>query len=217
LSETGKIFGSRDLRPLGGGVGFPPAGRATATVPTASATAGAASAEKTSNGTHSHTRYEIAKEEDLLTSGREIWLFCLEMGFSTVESMQVRTAFSELARNILKYAVKGEVIASKIGDTGIKLLFIDQGPGIPDIEQAMQYGFSTGGSLGLGLPGSKKLADHFDIVSSPGKGTQVTFIKYRKAAPRKTEAILRESLRAGGGRAPGAGAGASMRGKTERK
>ncbi|MCU0722411.1 MAG: ATP-binding protein, partial [Planctomycetes bacterium] len=153
-------------------------------------------------GTRHRTRYEIKIEDDLLTAGREIWLQCIEMGFSNVESMQVRTAFSELARNILKYAVEGEVLVSRVGETGIKLLFIDQGPGIEDVEKAMQYGFSTGGSLGLGLPGSKKLADHFDVVSSPGRGTQVTFIKYGKTAPRKTEAILRQTLRAGYTRPP---------------
>jgi len=211
LGDTGRTFGSRDFRPPGAGGGLPPAVRARA-----SAT-GPVPAENGANATRTRTRYEIRKEEDLLTAGREVWLLCLEMGFSSVESMQVRTAFSELARNILKFAGKGEVIASRVGDGGIKLLFIDQGPGIPDIEQAMQYGFSTAGSLGLGLPGSKKLADHFDIVSSPGKGAQITFIKYRKTAPRKTEAILRESLRAGGGRAPGAGPGASGRGTPARK
>jgi serine/threonine-protein kinase RsbT len=139
----------------------------------------------------SRIRFEINHENDLLVAGREIWSYCQDLGFSSVESMQVRTAFSELARNILKFAQNGEVILTRIGEGGVRLLFIDEGPGISDIDMAMGYGFSTAKSLGLGLPGSKKLADNFEIFSETGKGTQITFEKHarKKANPRSTEEI----------------------------
>jgi serine/threonine-protein kinase RsbT len=140
--------------------------------------------------------FPIENENDVLSAGTETWNFCRDAGFSNLASMHVRTAFSELGRNILKYAGRGEVIVKILPEGGVKLLFLDQGPGIPDIEQAMDFGFSTAGSLGLGLPGARKLADHFEIASQPGKGTQVTFVKYLKASPRKTEAIPRGYARA---------------------
>ena len=126
-----------------------------------------------SSGTASRVRFEIRVEEDLLSAGRRIWELCEAAGFSSMEAMQIRTAFSELARNILKFAGEGEVILNRLGEEGVRLIFLDEGPGMPDVEQAMGYGFSTAKSLGLGLPGSKKLADKFEVHSEPVKGTRI--------------------------------------------
>jgi serine/threonine-protein kinase RsbT len=91
------------------------------------------------------------------------------------------TAASELVRNMLKYGEGGEVIIESVvndRNKGVKLTFIDKGPGIPDIGLAMKDGYSTGKSLGLGLPGTKRLVNEFNIASAPGLGTTVTIIKW---------------------------------------
>jgi serine/threonine-protein kinase RsbT len=139
------------------------------------------------------TRFTVSEEMDILQIGRKVWETANEMGFSSVESMHLRTAVSELGRNILKYAQEGEVLMIPQNMDTMKLIFIDRGPGIEDIEQAMQYGFSTGGSLGLGLPGSRKLADRFEISSNPGEGSRITFVKFKRTARKTSEILLRLS------------------------
>jgi len=92
------------------------------------------------------------------------------------------TAASELVRNMLRYANGGEAILEIVvrnNVKGVRLTFVDKGPGIKDIKQAMQDGFSTGRSLGLGLPGAKRLANEFDIKSEVGKGTTVSIIRWK--------------------------------------
>lgn len=92
------------------------------------------------------------------------------------------TAASELVRNMLRYASGGEAILEIVirnNIKGVRLTFADKGPGIKDIKQAMQDGFSTGKSLGLGLPGAKRLSNEFDIKSEVGKGTTVTIIRWK--------------------------------------
>ena len=110
-----------------------------------------------------------------------------KLGFSTVEQAIISTAISELARNILEYAKKGEVSVGEIEDGGRRGIIViarDGGPGIPDIAKAMQDGFSTRNSLGLGLPSTRRLMDEFDIVSVVGKGTTVIvkkWLRYRES------------------------------------
>ncbi|MES2534979.1 MAG: anti-sigma regulatory factor [Pseudomonadota bacterium] len=107
----------------------------------------------------------------------------LELKLSLIDQTKLVTAASELARNTLKYGGGGEVLLSSLtsgGKQGIRLSFVDQGPGIPDIARAMTDGFTSGGGLGLGLGGSKRLVDEFEIISSPGAGTTVTIGKWQR-------------------------------------
>ena len=127
-------------------------------------------------------RIPIASDADIVTArqkGREV---AAEAGFQFTDLAIVATAISELARNIVRYAKRGEMEigpAEGGGKRGIRVVARDQGPGIPDVEQAMQSGYSTSGSLGLGLPGVRRLMDAFDIVSKVGRGTVVTIEKWR--------------------------------------
>lgn len=98
-----------------------------------------------------------------------------------VNQTKLITAVSELARNMLRYAGGGEAlleIISRGRESGVRLTFFDKGPGIPDIQQAMREGYSTGKSLGIGLPGTKRLVSEFIIASEVNKGTTVTIIKW---------------------------------------
>ena len=102
-------------------------------------------------------------------------------GFGTTDVTMIATAISELARNILKYAQAGEIVVETVqrdSRAGLSVVARDEGPGITDVGLAMQDGFSTVNSLGLGLPGTRRLMDEFEIVSSPGAGTVVTAIKW---------------------------------------
>jgi serine/threonine-protein kinase RsbT len=105
-----------------------------------------------------------------------------ELGFDGVDLVVIATAISEVARNIISYAVSGEVEVAEAGDghrRGIEVVARDRGPGIADVEHAMQDGYSTGGGLGLGLPGCRRLVDEFSIESSTGgTGTTVTMRKW---------------------------------------
>jgi serine/threonine-protein kinase RsbT len=126
-------------------------------------------------------RIRIDRDADIVTArqkGREL---ATRAGLSGSDLTVVATAISELARNILVYAEWGEIVLSlahRGGRRGIVVVARDYGPGIPDIEQAMQDGFSTGKSLGLGLPGAKRLMDEFSIESQLGKGTTVVVSKW---------------------------------------
>ena len=107
----------------------------------------------------------------------------MAIALSLVDQTKLVTAASELARNTIKYGGGGEVHLDSLVDgvrQGIGLLFVDAGPGIPDIETALRDGFTTGGGLGLGLGGSKRLADEFDIESRPGEGTAVLVVKWKR-------------------------------------
>jgi len=102
-------------------------------------------------------------------------------GFTATELAVIATAISEIARNIVKFAKRGEVVVSVISEnerTGITVVARDVGPGIPDVARAVQDGYSTYGGLGLGLPGAKRLMDEFEILSEVGKGTTVTMTKW---------------------------------------
>ena len=102
-------------------------------------------------------------------------------GFGGTDVTMIATAISELARNILKYAHEGEIVVETVernSQPGVSVVARDEGPGIRDVGLAMQDGFSTANSLGLGLPGTRRLMDEFEIVSSPGAGTVITAIKW---------------------------------------
>jgi serine/threonine-protein kinase RsbT len=106
----------------------------------------------------------------------------VDLGFSLIDQTKMVTAASELARNTVEYGGGGSVRLTALADgarTGLRLVFEDQGPGIPDIELALKDGYSTGEGLGLGLGGSKRLVNEFDVWSVPGQGTRVTIGRWR--------------------------------------
>ncbi len=123
----------------------------------------------------------IASDEDVIMARQKVRNFAKELGFGLLDQTRVVTAVSELGRNIVVHAKEGKVSLFKIekeGRNGVKVLFEDKGPGIPDIQKAMEEGFSTVGSMGLGLSGSRRLVDEMEITSFPGQGTAVTIVKW---------------------------------------
>ncbi|TQM51600.1 serine/threonine-protein kinase RsbT [Arcticibacter tournemirensis] len=123
----------------------------------------------------------IVRDQDVVPFRNRVKEKAVKIKMGLVNQTKLITAASELVRNMLKYANGGEVlieIVSKGRDTGIRLVFKDKGPGIADISMAMKDGFSTGKSLGLGLPGARRLVSEFDIKSESGKGTTVSIIKW---------------------------------------
>ena len=107
-----------------------------------------------------------------------------ELGFSVGDQTVVAAAISEIARNILMYAKRGEVRFTKVVDgtrQGLIVVAEDDGPGIRDVSRAMQDGYSTSGGLGLGLPGARRLMDEFEVVTAPGQGTRITMRKWKKS------------------------------------
>ena len=127
---------------------------------------------------------EIRSTIDIVTArqqGREI---AMELGFPASEITLIAAAISEIARNILDHAKRGEVIFNVItkgSNRCLQVIAQDEGPGIPDVARAMQYGYSTRKGLGVGLPGAKWLMDEFDIASKVGRGTTITMKKWRRA------------------------------------
>lgn len=124
----------------------------------------------------------IQKEQDVVPFRNRVKEYAVKIGMSLVNQTKLITAASELVRNMIRYAGGGITIievVSKGRENGIRLTFQDKGPGIKDIQQAMKDGFSTGKSLGLGLPGARRLVSEFDIKSVVGKGTTVTVIKWK--------------------------------------
>lgn len=126
-------------------------------------------------------RVRIGSEHDILAArqrGREL---AADGGFTGSELTLIATAISELARNIVEYAGEGEIVLALLTNgtrRGIAVVASDRGPGIPDVAQAMQDGYSTSKSLGLGLPGARRLMDEFEIESEMGTGTTVTMRKW---------------------------------------
>ena len=127
------------------------------------------------------TRVGIDHEADIVAArqkGREL---ATQAGFPASEATLIATAISEVARNIVIYARRGEVVLDLVHDGGrhgIRIVARDEGPGIPDVELAMRDGYSTGRSLGLGLPGARRIVDEFEISSEVGRGTIVTMRKW---------------------------------------
>ncbi|HWY44530.1 MAG TPA: anti-sigma regulatory factor [Candidatus Sulfotelmatobacter sp.] len=125
----------------------------------------------------------INSDQDIVTARQKGRALAIELGFSTGDATLIATSISELARNIVSYARKGEIILKAVQGSsrlGISIVASDRGPGIWDIRQAMKDGFSTSGSLGLGLPGVRRLMDEFEIDSEPGRGTIVTVKKWKQ-------------------------------------
>ena len=128
-------------------------------------------------------RVAIHSDQDIVSARQEGRALATRLGFSGVGATFIATAISELARNILAYAGKGEIILQATHGSsreGILVVASDNGPGIRDIPQALRDGFSTSGSLGLGLPGVRRLMDEFEIRSQPGRGTTVSVKKWKK-------------------------------------
>ncbi len=126
-------------------------------------------------------RVLISSGSDIMTARQEGRRMAERAGLNGSDLTVVATAISEVARNIVTYAKQGEIILQVIhqaGRPGVHVEARDSGPGIPDIEKAMQDGFSTGKGLGLGLPGSRRLMDTFEIASKVGKGTTVKMTKW---------------------------------------
>jgi serine/threonine-protein kinase RsbT len=124
----------------------------------------------------------INSDQDIVTARKKGRLLAAALGFSSGDATLIATAISELARNIVTYAKSGEIRLTLINGSarqGIQLIAQDQGPGISDIQQALRDGFSTSGSLGLGLPGVKRLMDEFEIVSEKNRGTTVRAQKWK--------------------------------------
>ena len=125
----------------------------------------------------------IESDVDIVTARHEGRTLASELGFSAGELAFIATAISELARNIVLYARRGEIRISLIQDgprRGIQVVAADEGPGIPNIKKALNGGYSTSGGLGLGLPGVRRLMDETEITSTEGKGTTVKARKWKQ-------------------------------------
>jgi serine/threonine-protein kinase RsbT len=126
-------------------------------------------------------RVSIAVDVDIVTARSEGRKLAEQLGCSPTDSTLIATAISEVARNIMSHAGRGEIAISALavdGRNAIEVVATDEGPGIPDIERAMQDGWSTGAGLGLGLPGASRLMDHFEVHSEVGVGTTVVMRKW---------------------------------------
>ena len=127
-------------------------------------------------------RLAIRSSEDIVKIRQETRTFAVAAGLSLVDQTKIITAASEPARNTVDYGGGGEVCLELIEDggrRGVRLAFEDQGPGIPDIQMALKDGFTTGSGLGLGLGGSRRLANEFSIESKVGVGTIVTITRWK--------------------------------------
>ncbi|GAA3124518.1 anti-sigma regulatory factor [Streptosporangium carneum] len=125
----------------------------------------------------------VNSNSDVVLVRQHVRTTAIDVGLSLVDQTKVVTAASELARNALVYAGGGQVRVEIVHNgirKGLRLVFSDEGPGIPDIEQALTDGWTTGGGLGLGLSGSRRLVDEFDLKSAPGEGTLITVTKWAR-------------------------------------
>jgi serine/threonine-protein kinase RsbT len=125
----------------------------------------------------------LRSDEDVVALRRHVRERAVAIGLSLVDQTKLVTAASELARNTIKYGGGGEMYLDVLDDglrKGVGLIFLDAGPGIPDLELALRDGYTTGGGLGLGLSGSKRLADEFEIETRVGEGTAVSIVKWKR-------------------------------------
>jgi serine/threonine-protein kinase RsbT len=124
----------------------------------------------------------VASDGDVVAVRQRVRALAVELGFSLVNQTKIVTAASELARNTVVHGGGGTVEIEVVvdgGRRGIRLTFRDHGPGIPDLAAALRDGFTTGGGLGLGLGGARRLCNDFDLQSTPGDGTVVRIIRWR--------------------------------------
>ena len=126
-------------------------------------------------------RVPVASDIDIVSARQQGRALAMRLGFSSSDATMVATAISELARNIVLYAKRGEIILGAVANSehrGLAITACDDGDGIADIRQALQDGYSTSGRMGVGLPGVKRLMDEFEISSTVGKGTVVSVKKW---------------------------------------
>lgn len=124
----------------------------------------------------------LKNSNDIVLARQKVRQWAIDLRFSLVDQTKLVTAASELARNTLDYGKGGEMTIETLNSgprSGLRLIFEDHGPGIPDLEQAMRDGFTSGSGMGLGLGGSKRLVNEFDIESAVGKGTRVTVARWK--------------------------------------
>lgn len=125
---------------------------------------------------------QIHDQSDVVRVRHAVRSAATELGFSVVDQTKIVTAASELARNTLVHGRGGHCVIDVMeqdGRKGLKLTFVDQGPGIPDIQLALKDGYTSGDGMGLGLGGAKRLMSEFEIVSAPGQGTRVSVIRWK--------------------------------------
>jgi len=124
----------------------------------------------------------IKTSNDIVTVRQHVRTLAVQMNFSLVDQTKMITAASEIARNALEYGGGGHMLAEAVSDgarQGLRLHFVDQGPGIVDMELAMRDGYTTGGGLGMGLPGARRLVNEFKIESRVGEGTRVSITRWK--------------------------------------
>lgn len=132
-------------------------------------------------------RVKIHAPSDIVTARQQGRRLAAQVGFEGTDLTVVATAISEVARNIIEYAHSGEILIQIVSEAtrrGLMIVASDEGPGIADIEQALLDGFSTGKGLGIGLPGTKRLMDEFQVRSQLGRGTTVVMKKWMKGSER---------------------------------
>jgi serine/threonine-protein kinase RsbT len=133
-------------------------------------------------------RIAIESDADVVTARQRARSLAISLQMSSTDQTLLATAISEIARNITTYASggRGEVLIELVRDArgrpGVKVVARDEGPGIADLERALTDGYTTGGGLGLGLPGARRLVDEFDVQTAPGEGTTVTLVKWARGA-----------------------------------
>jgi serine/threonine-protein kinase RsbT len=131
----------------------------------------------------SSQHYDVLTEDDIVTVRRKVNSLAVEQHFSPFAAAAITTATSELARNIWHHANKGKVLVELVRDadrTGLQLTFSDEGPGIADVDRVLRGGFSTANSMGMGLSGSKRLVDEFDLKTVVGSGTTIRVVKWKR-------------------------------------
>jgi serine/threonine-protein kinase RsbT len=145
-------------------------------------------------------RIPIAADTDLIPARAEGRAIAERLGFSRTDATLIATAISEIARNIVVHVGEGEIVLRAVDEgrrCGVLVVASDEGPGIRDVEAAARQGYADSGSLGLGLPGARRLMDEFELASSPDTGTTVKMVKWRV---RDDLEVLRERRRANDGR-----------------
>lgn len=126
-------------------------------------------------------RLTVASDQDVVRVRQLVRTIAVEVKLSLVDQTKLVTAASELARNTLVYGGGGTVEVDRVNNgrrSGLKIVFADQGPGIPDLDMALTDGYTTGGGLGLGLSGARRLVDEFEITTEVGQGTSITVVKW---------------------------------------
>jgi serine/threonine-protein kinase RsbT len=125
---------------------------------------------------------QVRAAPDVVNVRQVVRTWCMAIGMGLVDLTKIVTAASEIARNTLDYGKGGTMLIEELRDglkAGVRLTFADEGPGIPDIARAMTDGYTSGNGMGLGLGGTKRLVDQFDLESTPGAGTRITITKWK--------------------------------------